>query len=313
MNKMKKYLNIWSLWMMLSWTVSAQQIPVSTMFAENPFAFNPAVAGTGNGFKLRLNNRMQWVGFGDAPVTTHLSYFGPHQVRNIGYGGNLNYDKTGTWSTLKLNGAFAYNFAIDFDMRISLGLNLGLIQCRVDGTQFIDYDPNVQDPRAPHTVMASFRPDAGTGVYVYHYDWYAGISAQQLFNNNLKLTDAGEDNKMNRLKTHFYGFAGYRFTDGVNQHLVVEPAILLRAAAGTPFQMDISGKVIYQQQFMGGLSIRNSFKNFEDVSIMIGYIHERRIQIALSYDYTLTKIRNFTAGTFELVLGYNFDNVKGGR
>jgi len=310
---MKRYFVLWIGWIMLSWTVSAQQIPISTIFVENPFAFNPAVAGTSNGFKVRMDNRMQWVGFGDAPVTTQLSYFGPHQLRNIGYGGNLNYDKTGPVSSLKMNGAFATNFAIDFDIRVSLGLNLGLVQYRVDGTQFDFYNQRDPDAEALQTVMANFRPDAGTGVYVYHHDWYVGMSAQQLFNNNLKLAPTGEDSKINRLKTHFYGFAGYRFTDGVSQHWLIEPSILLRSVAGTPFQMDISGRVIYNQQFWGGLSIRNSFESLNDFSIIFGYIHERRIQIALAYDYTFSKIRNFTAGTFELVLGYNFDDVKKGR
>jgi len=297
---------------MLGQTVSAQQIPVSTIFIENPFAFNPAVAGSSNGFKLRMDNRMQWVGFGDAPVTTQLSYFGPHQVRNIGYGGNINYDKTGPTSVLKLNGAFAYNFAVDFDMRISLGMNLGAIQYRVDGTQFEPYDPTVPDPRAPEAVMANFRPDAGVGVYVYHHDWYGGISAQQLFNNNLKLTDEGEETKRNRLKTHFFALAGYKFAE-VNQRWVIEPSILVRKVAAVAMQMDISGRVTYNQQFWGGLCIRNSFESFDDISIMVGYIHERRIHIALCYDYSLAKIRKFTAGTFELVLGYNFDEVKKGR
>ena len=310
---MKRYIVLWIGWMMLSWTVSAQQIPISTIFVENPFAFNPAVAGTSNGFKVRMYNRMQWVGFGDGPVTTQLSYFGPHQVRNIGYGGNLNYDKAGPVSVLNMNGAFATNFAIDFDIRVSLGLNLGLIQYRVDGSQFEYFDPSDLPDYAPPTVMANFRPDAGTGVYVYHYDWYAGLSAQQLFNNNLKLSPINSEEKSNRLKTHFYGFAGYRFSDGVKQNLVIEPSILVRKVVAIPLQMDISGRVIYNQQFWGGLCIRNSFKSFDDISIIVGYIHERRIHISLSYDYTLAKIRKFTAGTFELVLGYNFDDVKKGR
>ena len=311
---MKRCFVFWSglVVIMLGGTVSAQQIPISTIFVENPFAFNPAVAGTSNGFKIRMDNRMQWVGFGDAPVTTQLSYFGPHQVRNIGYGGNLTYDKTGPTSMLKMNGAFSSNFSINFDMRVSFGLNLGLIQYRVDGTQFEPYDPTVPDPRAPHSVMANFRPDAGAGVYVYHHDWYVGISAQQLFNNNLKLTDEGEDSKRSRLKTHFYGLAGYKIAE-VNQRWVIEPTVLFRKLVAVPFHMDISGRVTFRQQFWGGLCVRYSFEKFEDTSIMFGYIHERRINIALAYDYTFAKIRNFTAGTFELVLGYNFDEVRKGR
>ena len=306
---MKKFFILCMVSMVFGWAVSAQQIPISTIFVENPFAFNPAIAGTDNGFKLRMNNRMQWVGFGDAPATTNLSYFGPHQARNIGYGGNLNYDKAGPVSTLKMNGAFATHFAINFDIRVSFGLNLGLIQYRVDGTQFEYFDPNDPAERAPQAVMSNFRPDAGSGVYVYHNDWYVGISAQQLFNNNLKLSPNGEDNKLNRLKTHFYGFAGYKFAE-LNSRWVIEPSILFRKVASIPLQMDISGRVLYNQQFWGGLCIRNSFESFDDMSIMVGYIHERRIHISLAYDYTFAKIRNYTAGTFELVLGYNFDDVK---
>lgn len=311
---MKKYLVLWfSGWvMLLSWTVTAQQMPVSTVFVENPFAFNPAVAGSGNGFKLRMDNRMQWVGIADAPVTSHLSYFGPHQVRNIGYGANINYDKTGPTSMLKMNGAFATNFAIDFDIRVSLGLNLGLIQYRLDGTQ-LEFIDDVPDLRAQKTVMSNFCPDAGTGIYVYHHDWYVGVSAQQMFSNNVKLTSTGDDNKRNQLKTHFFGFAGYRFTDGVHQRLVIEPSVLLRQVASLPLHMDVSGRVIFRQQFWGGLSIRNSFEKFEDASIILGFIHERRINIALAYDYHFGKISNFTTGTFELVLGYNFDDVRKGR
>ena len=65
---MKRFLIIW-LVMMQVWKVSAQQIPISSLFAENPFLYNPAVAGSDNGFKIRMNNRFQWMGFDDAPIT----------------------------------------------------------------------------------------------------------------------------------------------------------------------------------------------------------------------------------------------------
>ena len=286
-------------------TVSAQQIPISTIFVENPFAFNPAVAGSDNGFKLRLNQRLQWMGFGDAPLTTLVCGYGPHKVRNIGYGGIISSDNTGPTGRLRASGAFATNFAIDGDIRISLGLSLGVLQFKVDGTK-LDLGTGVADPKAPSTVMKSFQPDAGAGVFVYHYDWYFGFSAQQLINNNIKLSGtSGEDSKRNRLKTHLYGFAGYKFTM-VNK-FVIEPAVLVRPMISGPLQMDISGRVIYQEQFWGGLSVRNTFKSFEDMSLIFGYIHERRIYISISYDYSFAKIARYTAGTVELVLGYNFD------
>jgi type IX secretion system PorP/SprF family membrane protein len=294
--------------MLLCGSVSAQQIPISTIFIENPFAFNPAIAGTDKGFKLRMNNRLQWMGFDDSPVTNFLSAYGPHPRRNIGYGGNISYDKTGPTSTFKMAGAFATNFSIDFDIRVSFGINLGLLQYRADGTHFEFYD-HYDDLYAPNAVMASFQPDAGAGVYVYHYDWYVGLSAQQLFNNNLKFN--GENSKRNRLKTHFYGLAGYRFT--IDRQWVIEPSLLMRKVVSLPFQMDIAGRVIYKQQFWGGLSARNTFESFDDLSLIFGYIHERRIHVSLAYDLTFAKVRSYTAGTIELVLGYNFDTIRKGR
>ena len=298
--------------MVAGWKISAQQIPVSSLFVENPFLFNPAVAGTDNGFKVRMNNRFQWMGFEDAPVTNQLSAYGPHRARNIGYGANISYDVTGPTSMFKMNGAFATNFAVDFDMRISLALNLGLIQFRADGTQFELFNPDLPSATAYSTVMSSFQPDAGVGVYVYHYDWYAGISAQQLFNNNLKLVKSGEDNKRNRLRTHFYGIAGYKFFTS-DKHWNIEPTILARKVAALPLQLDITGRVIYREQFWGGLNFRNTFESFDDITLLLGYIHERRYSIGIAYDYSFAKIRSWTAGTIELVLGYNFDNIRQGR
>jgi type IX secretion system PorP/SprF family membrane protein len=298
--------------MLLGWTVSAQQIPVSTLYVENPFAFNPAAAGTDNSFKIRLNSRMQWMGFDNAPVTNALSAYGPHKVRNIGYGGNINYDQVGPISLLRMNGAFAANFLVNFDIRVSFGLNLGLLQYRADGTQFEFYDPDVDDLRAPHAVMANFRPDAGAGMFVYHHDWYVGFSAQQLFNNNLKLTATGEDSKRNRLRTHFYGIAGYRISE-INKRWVIEPSVLVRKVVANPMQLDIAGRIIYRQQFWGGLCISNTFESFNDLCLIAGYIHDRKISVSIAYDYSFSKIRSYTAGTIELMLGYNFDAFKRGR
>ena len=296
--------------LMVSWSVSAQQIPLSTIFVENPFAFNPAVAGSDNGFKARINSRLQWLGFGDGPFSNTLSAYGPHAARNIGYGGNLLIDRTGPVSMLKVNGGFAANFDIGSDIRASLGLSLGIIQYRADGTQFDLPDNTIEDKKAPKVSMSNTKPDAGTGIFIYHYDWYVGFSAQQLFSNTIKFSPEGEykSGDENRLKTHFYGHAAYRFTM-VNK-FVIEPTILMRMVSSIPLQMDFCGRVIYDHTFWGGISARNTFESLDDLSLIFGYIHERRLSVSIAYDFSFAKIRKYTAGTIELVIGYNFDEVK---
>jgi type IX secretion system PorP/SprF family membrane protein len=290
---------------------AAQQIPISSLFVENPFQFNPAVAGTDKGFKLRMNNRIQWMGFGDSPITNSLNAYGPHKTRNIGYGGSICHDVTSSTSKFQLSGAFASNFFLTSDMRISMGLNLGFQQQRLDGTQLqLDPGNTLIDPVAPEAVMSSFLPDAGAGVFLYHHDWYMGISAQQLFNNVVKYR--GENSKRNRLKTHFYLFGGYKFH--IDRHWVIEPSLLLRQVAATPFQMDATARVIYKEQFWGGLNVRNSFASFQDITLTFGYIHTRRVHIGVAYDFNfLSDLSSYNAGTIELVLGYNFDPIRKGR
>ena len=294
----------------LSVAVWAQQIPASTIFVENPFAFNPAVAGSDNGFKLRTNHRLQWLGFGDGPFTNIVSGYGPHRLRPMGYGVNLTVDKTGPTSMLKANGGYAYNIFITSDVRASFGLNLGFIQYSVDGTQFQNMT-QPGDSKAPETVMSSFNPDAGAGMYVYHHDWYLGLSAQQLFSNNVKFVKSGDKDPENRLKTHFYGYGGYKFY--FDKKLVVEPAVLARVVTSLPMQFDINARVIYNTQIWGGISTRYTFESFNDLCLIFGYIHERRLSISIAYDFIFADIRKYTPGTIEIVLGYNFDDLKRGR
>jgi type IX secretion system PorP/SprF family membrane protein len=187
-------------------------------------------------------------------------------------------------------------------------LALGFTQFKADGTLFGMINP---DPHAPETSMATFLPDASAGMFVYHYDWHFGVSAQQLFNNNIKLTDEGKDTNLNRIKTHFYGYAGYRLT--LIKNWRVEPSVLFRHVISIPAQMDFNIRVIYDETLWGGIGARNTLESFDDLSLIFGYTHNRKITVGLSYDLTFAKIRPYSVGTFELVLGWNFEDVKRGR
>jgi type IX secretion system PorP/SprF family membrane protein len=228
----------------------------------------------------------------------------------MGYGANLTVDKTGPVSMLKANGSFGYNIRVTPDVRASFGLNLGFIQYRADGTQF-DLPTPDPDPKAPPTMMANFKPDAGAGLYVYHFDWFFGASAQQLFSNRIRFTNEGEEVKSSNLKTHFYVHGGYK--QRLVNRMELELAALARMVSSFPLQLDFNTRLIYDNQFWGGISARNTFESFNDLSLIFGYIHERRIYVSIAYDFTFANIRKYTAGTVELMIGYNFDEIKHGR
>jgi hypothetical protein len=113
------------------------------------------------------------------------------------------------------------------------------------------------------------------------------------------------------MKTHFYGYGGYR--QPLMGNIVVEPVVLARKVVSLPMQLDVNARVIYDNTIWGGIGIRNTFESFDDMSLIFGYIHERTIYISLAYDFTFAKIRKFTAGTFELAFGWNFEEIRRGR
>src|SRR4030043_670821 len=176
----------------------AQQRPLSTLFMTNSFVLNPALAGTNNYFQVTSSNRFQWIGFTDAPITNSLSVFGPTVKYPMGWGATITYDIAGPVSIGSIHGSYAYHYNINEDMKISAGLNIGILQYRVD---FSKIEMEYEDP----TMNAKenyYLPDANIGFYLFSSTYLVGLVISHVINNKIKI---GEDpSGLSRLKSHFY-------------------------------------------------------------------------------------------------------------
>jgi type IX secretion system PorP/SprF family membrane protein len=299
---MKKTLIIFPLVMlMLPFTSKGQQSPMYTQYMFNKFVYNPAVAGIDPYFQIRSNHRFQWVGLTDPPLTNSLSYFGPHATLPMGYGGYIYYDVTGPTSKAGITGAYAYNIGITDDLRLSMGISIGLMQYRVDGTQITlpDWQKYQQiDPALQDAVYSSFAFDANFGLYLYSDNYYAGFSTTQLINSKLDLYG------LNKLKTHYYLTGGYMFE--LNNDFKLEPSLIIKATAPLVFQLDFNVRVVYMDMIWLGLSYRTQ----DALSLLIGYTYDNRIHIGYSYDFTTTDLRKYNSGTHEIMIGYRFNDIK---
>ncbi|MFO8234428.1 MAG: type IX secretion system membrane protein PorP/SprF [Bacteroidales bacterium] len=288
-------------------SLKAQQLPHYTQYTFNDFAINPAVAGTHNYLQVRALSRMQWMGVNNAPQTHALSVYGPTKDQPMGYGGNIYMDYTGPTSKMVFKGSYAYNTAINSNIRVSGGLSLGGIQYKVDGTQFdmetIEEVTGQPDPVIDGTVKSMFLPDATVGVYVYSTYFFAGISAHQLLGNKLnKITP--EQVGLNRLKQHFYLAGGYNLI--LNRDFQIQPSILVREMFPSTPQVEVTARALYQQMLWGGLAFRTS----DAISVMFGYIHESRWLFGLSYDLNYSELSQYSRGSIEFMFGLKFDDIK---
>jgi type IX secretion system PorP/SprF family membrane protein len=296
---MKKLLHLLVI-LLLSTGLKGQQKPLTSLFMTNPFAINPALAGTHNYFQIISNNRFQWVGFKDAPITNTLSIFGPLVNYPMGWGGTITYDVAGSVSIGSIHGSYAYYYPINENIKVSMGLNLGFMQYKIDLAKITL--ENIDDPQYSTAQDTYYPLDATVGAYCYTSTYHFGFVATNLINNKIKFGE--QPTGLSKLKSHFYLIGGYKYF--INREWAVEPSLILKKVSPAPFQLDFNARGWYRNMVWMGLSYRTQ----EALSILLGYIYEKKIQISYAYDIVLNPLRQYNFGSHEFTLSYRFDNIK---
>lgn len=286
--------------------VSANMDPLYTQFMTNPFLVNPALAGTYNYYQIITNSRLQWAGFNNAPVTNVISMFGPLVNQPMGLGGYIMNDQTGPTSITTLMASYAYNYGITEDLKISMGLSVGIFQYKLDGGETTyGYDPVYNGQ--PNV---SWGPDASFGTYLYSSTYHAGFSINNLLGNKLEMQGDTATSTLTRLKQHFYVHGGYKYL--INREMSLEPTLILRKVGAIPLQLDFNVRFWYGKRqwdktaMWGGVSYRSQ----DAVTLMIGFTYKRKIEVGYSYDIGINKLSPYHNGTHELMLGFKFNDIK---
>jgi type IX secretion system PorP/SprF family membrane protein len=222
----------------------------------NDFAINPAVAGTQKFNRAQLNNRYQFVGIENAPITASLSVFGGSASSPMGWGAMVYNDSQAAISKFGAYAAYAYHISIQKGLDLSFGLNAGLIQYTVDLTKIKFLE---EEPYLDATKYNYIRPDGTIGAYLYSKDYYAGVSADQLFNNKLEMisdTIVVDNATLNRLKSHIIITGGYKYK--LSYGFELEPNVVIRKTPKSPFQIEATARVGYKKAAWAGLSVRSN-------------------------------------------------------
>jgi type IX secretion system PorP/SprF family membrane protein len=283
-----------------SMNLMGQQLPHYSQYMFNEFILNPALAGVNDFYQIRTNHRFQWVGMTDPPLTNSIAFYGPHSTMNMGFGGSIYTDITGPTSRTSVSGSYAYNIAINNDIRVSMGLSLSMLQYRVDGTQLMPKDPS--DNFIQGIVSTSYVPDAAIGAYLYGDGFYAGISTAQLLNSRVKIFE--EKSGLNKLKSHLYLTGGYRFE--LDPDWILEPSTIILFTAPRQFKFEISTKV----EWMNTVWLATGYRFHEAVTIIAGYNYDDKFYFGYAYDIGITDLRKYNMGSHEIMIGYRFNDIK---
>jgi type IX secretion system PorP/SprF family membrane protein len=150
------------------------------------------------------------------------------------------------------------------------------------------YDAFIQDQ------SSKFILDIGAGLYIYSNRSFFGLSADQLSKDFVEF-GTGTANFNNQV--HFMATGGYKIP--LNDNLSLTPAVLLKYMKPAPLTIDASVQLEYKEWLWTGISYRHK----DAVVGMLGLNVNQRFKFGYSYDFSLSRFKDVSAGGHEIVLG----------
>ncbi|WGK95079.1 MULTISPECIES: type IX secretion system membrane protein PorP/SprF [Flavobacterium] len=289
---------VYSLFILLGLSASAQQEPQYTQYMYNPSVINPGYAGSLGYGSLFSLYRTQWIGLEGAPKTLNLNYHQPLENTNLGLGGNIVHDEIGPSTTTNLGLDISYTIPFENQSRLAFGVRAGGQLLNIDYTKLNHYNPS--DVSFRSNISNQFSPNIGVGLFYYNENSYVGLSVPMLLET--KTYDEFAYSDVNR-RQHYYLTAGKVFE--LSYNVKFKPAFVAKMVAGAPLQVDLTGNFLINEKFTLGMAYRWSAA----LSGLVGFKVSDRLMIGYGYDRETTRLSNFNSGSHELFLQFDLFKI----
>lgn len=301
---MKKILII-AFIMVLTSPVLAQQRAVYSNFLMNDYYYNPAIAGSKEIHQANITYRNQWVGFDGAPSLLMGNFSG--SVKNdgkIGYGVSLISETAGITQNTGIYVNYAHHFKLSNKYKLGLGIQPGYMQYRVKlyDAQLADQGDEV----LTGNVYSASALDVSTGFHLYSDKFFLMGSVDHLLSKNIQFTTYNSN-----LAFHYTGIVGMNFHLNADPKekkmpIDIQPSALVRYVRPAPLQYSVMLKTTFNKKYWFGLIYRSD----DAVGISAGMQISDRFNLAYGYDYTLSGLSSYQAGSHEVMLSFVISRKK---
>lgn len=289
-----------TIFIFISFATQAQQDAIYSQYLFNPFAINPAYAGSRDAVNIVIVNRSQWTGLDGAPTTQTASGHVPMNRKNIAWGAQLSHDKIGPTNNILVNATGAYQLKLE-QGSLNFGLRGGIYNSVLDHAKLRFREEN--DAQDIQQKVSAIVPTFDFGLYYYTEQFFVGLSVNHITKHSLKFNDV-LNNQNYFLRRHFYLSTGYVFE--VNPKLLFKPTFLLKYAGSNTLNFDLNAHFLYDELFWVGIGLRNT----SSLNFLVDVNVTDYLRIGYSYDMNMTKLKNFSHGSHEFLLGFDFNVTK---
>lgn len=304
-----------SLFTLLTLKLSAQQNAQFSQYMFNGIYINPAYAGYKEELNLHSFYRNQWVGIEGAPKSMSIAVDAVANEGNVGLAFQVTSDRIGAQNSLAFFGNYAYRLRVgnSENARLSFGLAGGLVQNSIDGNKLSAIDLN--DTRIPVGFRSSLYPDAKIGIFYADDRWYAGASADNLIGQYV-VKQSNQDIYFPTPRPHYYLTAGALLP--INESLQLKPSFLLKDDRGGPSNLDVNAFFLIADKIWLGGSYRTAVNLYDKsylqkdllkknaIVAMTEFFVTPQVRFGYAFDYSLTNIAGYSAGTHEISVGFYF-------
>ena len=287
----------------------AQQEEQYTQFMYYKLGFNPAFAGKDGAPTLSALVRTQWIGIDGAPQTQLLTFNTPALNGRVGIGGTIARQTIGVTENYTADASYAYHLRLG-NGTLGIGIQASVRLFRINFSETLGTQPIDTDPAIPMSDRSRYVPNFGAGFYYESKNAYAGFSIPRLLENNIDLASSG--GVLSKEVRHIFMMAGLNIA--LSDKVEMQPQILLKYVAGAPFDADVNLNFAFFNKFTTGLSYRlggsNRTNAGESVALLLGTRLSEQLILGLSYDLTLSELRDYNSGSVEAVLRFMFGGRK---
>lgn len=286
---------------MFSQQIMAQQDPMYTQYMYNMLVVNPAYAGSADVLTMNAIYRHQWVNFDGAPVTQTFTMHAPLKRESISVGGSVINDTHGVMRQTMVFGDVSYRIFFD-KSRLAFGLKAGLNLLQANLQELNPLSDG--DPAFQENINNKPLPNFGAGVMWYTDRTYVGISVPKLISN--KIIDGSlPDFNSNRERQHLFINAGTVFE--INNYLYFKPAATVRLVDGAPPSFDVTANFMFYERLWVGAMYRFQ----ESTGMLLQYEINNKLRVGYAYDFSLTDIGDYSAGSHEIMLSLDLGKNAG--
>lgn len=293
--------------------ILAQQPTQFSLFRYNQFSINPAYAGKDGSLSGNIGIRQQWNGLVGAPQTQILNIHAPFNYIKSAVGINLESDKVGLQQSVQIAAAYCYDFSLNKNATLSLGLRAGILQASWNGTQIRtpdgNYQPNVinhKDNILGENTFNGSSPIVEAGVLFHNNIIDIGVGIKNLTQNSINNTI--NNGKIRLVKNYFFTFAADL---PIANKIKLQPALLFKSDL-IENQLDMNLCSEFREKITVGAGYRGWSKTSNDALNLIGGIRlNAKLRLFYSYDINISSLKNTNNGSHEVLLKYILDKPIG--